>query len=236
MPRRCSAALTRSPARRSSSLTTRPRIWQPTVTRSWSSCVQLANKMLSTVRRRTTAELRGRRGRARIPDFRYSLNRDVHGRGGDRWHTGFVDALGVGGLLGQVEGRTAADVLAWLSTTLTWRSEEVTQGLFGDPRVQQRLTDLPLGQQRVPHARELLRRRRWVRSASSCSGLSARCDAGWVTGPAGAGGSVRVRAGALAKIWTPRSRVEQTHAWTRGPRSRAGDDDGLSRDRGEGLW
>ncbi|MFE0513586.1 hypothetical protein [Streptomyces sp. NPDC058964] len=24
----------------------------------------------------------------------------------DRWHTGFVDALGHGGLLGQVEGRT----------------------------------------------------------------------------------------------------------------------------------
>ncbi|MCZ4102851.1 MULTISPECIES: transposase [Streptomyces] len=40
----------------------------------------------------------------------------------DRWHTGFVDALGTGGLLGQVEGRTVADVLAWLSTTpLTWR-------------------------------------------------------------------------------------------------------------------
>jgi transposase len=29
----------------------------------------------------------------------------------DRWHTGFVDALGSGGLLGQVEGRTVADVL-----------------------------------------------------------------------------------------------------------------------------
>ncbi|MEW2513790.1 transposase [Streptomyces sp. NPDC046870] len=43
--------------------------------------------------------------------------------GRDRWHTGFVDALGVGGLLGQVEGRTAADVLAWLSTTpLSWRN------------------------------------------------------------------------------------------------------------------
>ena len=41
----------------------------------------------------------------------------------DRWHTGFVDALGVGGLLGQVEGRTVVDVLAWLSTTpLTWRN------------------------------------------------------------------------------------------------------------------
>jgi transposase len=40
----------------------------------------------------------------------------------DRWHTGFVDAFGTGGLLGQVEGRTVADVLAWLATTpLTWR-------------------------------------------------------------------------------------------------------------------
>jgi transposase len=41
----------------------------------------------------------------------------------DRWHTGFVDALGNGELLGQVvEGRTVADVLAWLPTTpLTWR-------------------------------------------------------------------------------------------------------------------
>ncbi|MER5903407.1 ISL3 family transposase [Streptomyces mirabilis] len=40
----------------------------------------------------------------------------------DRWHTGFVDAAGHGGLLGQVEGRTVADVLAWLATTdLDWR-------------------------------------------------------------------------------------------------------------------
>ncbi|MEV6592808.1 transposase [Streptomyces acidicola] len=40
----------------------------------------------------------------------------------DRWHTGFVDALGADGLLGQVEGRTVADVLAWLATTpLAWR-------------------------------------------------------------------------------------------------------------------
>jgi transposase len=59
-----------------------------------------------------------RRGRTRWeqdPDTgKWKLTRD-------RWHTGFVDALGTGGLLGQVEGRTAADVLAWLSTTpLTW--------------------------------------------------------------------------------------------------------------------
>ncbi|MET8682010.1 transposase [Streptomyces sp. NPDC004647] len=40
----------------------------------------------------------------------------------DRWHTGFVDVHGCGGLLGQVEGHTVADVLAWLATTpLTWR-------------------------------------------------------------------------------------------------------------------
>ncbi|WP_385625414.1 ISL3 family transposase (plasmid) [Streptomyces sp. P8-A8] len=40
----------------------------------------------------------------------------------DRWHTGVVDALGTGGLLGQVEGRAVADVLAWLvATPLTWR-------------------------------------------------------------------------------------------------------------------
>jgi transposase len=35
----------------------------------------------------------------------------------DRWHTGFVDALGAGGLPGQVAGRTVADVPARLSTT-----------------------------------------------------------------------------------------------------------------------
>lgn len=40
----------------------------------------------------------------------------------DGWHTGFVDALGTDGLLGEVEGRTVANVLAWLATTpLTWR-------------------------------------------------------------------------------------------------------------------
>ncbi|MGW7244480.1 helix-turn-helix domain-containing protein [Streptomyces sp. NPDC054804] len=42
----------------------------------------------------------------------------------DRWHTGFLDALGAGGLLGQVEGRTVADALAWLATPpLTWRNK-----------------------------------------------------------------------------------------------------------------
>ncbi|MFS7880368.1 helix-turn-helix domain-containing protein, partial [Streptomyces asiaticus] len=39
----------------------------------------------------------------------------------DRWHTGFVDAFGVQGLLGQIEGRAPSDVLAWLAgTDLKW--------------------------------------------------------------------------------------------------------------------
>jgi transposase len=54
---------------------------------------------------------RGRTRREQDPDTgKWKMTRD-------RWHTGFVDALGSAGLLGQVEGRTVADVLAWLSTT-----------------------------------------------------------------------------------------------------------------------
>lgn len=44
----------------------------------------------------------------------------------DRWHTGFVDADGTGGLLAQVEGRSAAAVTAWLNDQpRAWR-EAVT--------------------------------------------------------------------------------------------------------------
>uniref|UniRef100_UPI002614E95E transposase n=1 Tax=Microbacterium sp. TaxID=51671 RepID=UPI002614E95E len=40
----------------------------------------------------------------------------------DRWHTGFVDAVGTGGLLAHVEGRSAAAVTAWLADQPTaWR-------------------------------------------------------------------------------------------------------------------
>lgn len=40
----------------------------------------------------------------------------------DRWHTGFVDAAGTGGLLAQVEGRSAAAVAGWLQAQpQTWR-------------------------------------------------------------------------------------------------------------------
>ncbi|MFJ8009934.1 transposase [Streptomyces fagopyri] len=44
---------------------------------------------------------------------------------GDRWHTGFVDGLGRGGLLGHVEGRTIADVLAWFATTILDRRDGI---------------------------------------------------------------------------------------------------------------
>lgn len=40
----------------------------------------------------------------------------------DRWHTGFVDAAGTGGLLAQVEGRSAAAVTGWLAgQPAAWR-------------------------------------------------------------------------------------------------------------------
>jgi len=42
----------------------------------------------------------------------------------DRWHTGFVDAAGTGGLLAQVEGRTSAATIAWLNAQPeSWRAE-----------------------------------------------------------------------------------------------------------------
>ncbi|MDT0345934.1 transposase [Streptomyces litchfieldiae] len=42
----------------------------------------------------------------------------------DRWHTGFVDAAGHQGLLGQVEGRLPSDVLAWLAgIPKPWREQ-----------------------------------------------------------------------------------------------------------------
>jgi transposase len=41
----------------------------------------------------------------------------------DRWHTGFVDAAGTGGLLAQVEGRTSAATIAWLNAQpQPWRA------------------------------------------------------------------------------------------------------------------
>ena len=41
----------------------------------------------------------------------------------DRWHTGFVDSAGTGGLLAQVEGRTRAATIAWLNAQPTsWRA------------------------------------------------------------------------------------------------------------------
>ncbi len=43
-----------------------------------------------------------------------------------RWHTGFVDAAGTGGLLAQVEGRSAAAVTGWLGTQPQHWRDQVT--------------------------------------------------------------------------------------------------------------
>jgi transposase len=60
-----------------------------------------------------------RRGRPR-----FALDPDTGQREqvADRWHTGFTDLTGDQGLLGQVEGRSAADAGAWLAAqSPTWR-------------------------------------------------------------------------------------------------------------------
>ena len=45
----------------------------------------------------------------------------------DRWHAGFSDLSGGQGLLGQVEGRSSADVMSWLAQrSLAWRAGVVT--------------------------------------------------------------------------------------------------------------
>lgn len=44
----------------------------------------------------------------------------------DRWHTGFVDAASTGGLLAQVDGRSAAAVTAWLKEQPQQWREQVT--------------------------------------------------------------------------------------------------------------
>jgi transposase len=60
-----------------------------------------------------------RRGR---PQFVHNPETGKTEQTADRWHTGFVDLHGGQGLLGQVEGRAAADVGTWLvARTPQWR-------------------------------------------------------------------------------------------------------------------
>jgi len=41
----------------------------------------------------------------------------------DRWHTGIVDAAGTGGLLADIDGRTAAKVAQWIAEQPdSWRA------------------------------------------------------------------------------------------------------------------
>lgn len=50
-----------------------------------------------------------------IPRFALDTDTGVIEQITDRWHTGFVDLAGNQGLLGQVEGRSAADAGSWLA-------------------------------------------------------------------------------------------------------------------------
>lgn len=62
-----------------------------------------------------------RRGR---PKFRHDPETGQYALATDRWHTGFVDIDGDQGLLGQVEGRSAADAAYWLHQAgPAWRQQ-----------------------------------------------------------------------------------------------------------------
>ncbi len=52
----------------------------------------------------------------------------------DRWHVGFVDISAGQGLLGQVEGRTAAAVVDWLAARpAAWRDDDPGQHQVPEP-------------------------------------------------------------------------------------------------------
>jgi transposase len=62
-----------------------------------------------------------RRGRAKFCSNPVTGTRE---KVADQWHTGFIDLTGGQGLLGQVEGRSAADVAGWLAArSPQWRAQ-----------------------------------------------------------------------------------------------------------------
>ena len=65
-------------------------------------------------------EIRRRKARFRLTP---GQDRDTWEVTADRWHVGFTDLAGGAGLLGQVEGRTAAAVSVWIDAqSPAWRA------------------------------------------------------------------------------------------------------------------
>jgi len=147
-----------------------------------------------------------RRGRpvfAQDPDTkRWQLVRD-------RWHTGFVDAAGTGGLLAQVEGRTSAATIEWLNAQPeTWRAgiTHVTIDLSASyaKAVREALPDAVLVADRyhlVQLANDMLTqvRQRVIRETQGRRGR--KSDPAWAARRRLLTGHERLRPETFAKMW-----------------------------------
>jgi transposase len=127
----------------------------------------------------------------------------------DRWHTGFVDAAGTGGLLAQVEGRTSAATIAWLNAQpAPWRAgiSHVTIDLSASyaKAVREALPDAVLVADRfhlVSLANDMLTqvRQRVIRESHGRRGR--KTDPAWAARRRLLTGHERLRPETFAKMW-----------------------------------
>jgi len=127
----------------------------------------------------------------------------------DRWHTGFVDAAGTGGLLAQVEGRTSAATIAWLNAQPeSWRAEitHVSIDLSASyaKAVREALPDAVLVADRfhlVALANDMLTQVRQRVIRESCGRRGRKTDPAWAARRRLLTGHERLRPETFATMW-----------------------------------
>jgi len=127
----------------------------------------------------------------------------------DRWHTGFVDADGTGGLLAQVEGRTSAATIAWLNAQpASWRAgiTHVTIDLSASyaKAVRDALPDAVLVADRfhlVALANDMLTQVRQRVTRESCGRRGRKTDPAWANRRRLLTGYERLRPESFARMW-----------------------------------
>ena len=127
----------------------------------------------------------------------------------DRWHTGFVDAAGTGGLLAQVQGRTSAATIAWLNAQpASWRAgiTHVTIDLSASyaKAVRDALPDAVLVADRfhlVALANDMLTQVRQRVIRESCGRRGRKTDPAWAARRRLLTGYERLRPETFARMW-----------------------------------
>jgi len=127
----------------------------------------------------------------------------------DRWHTGFVDADGTGGLLAQVEGRSSAATIAWLNAQPEiWRAaithvtidlsasyaKAVRDSLPGAMLVADRFHLVALANDMLTQVRQRVIR-------ESCGRRGRKTDPAWAARRRLLTGHERLRPETFAKMW-----------------------------------